>query len=144
MIKEIAVSLLLILGCLFCLLASFGLVRMPDLYCRMQSMTKGTTLGVGLIMLAVTTFFASGPPVSRAVAVILFLLVTSPVSAHMIARVAFVNGVPIYKGTKFEKLYLYFKSKGMGITPLDTEEFGTEYCEPIKNPQSSTEEKEES
>lgn len=92
---EIFVSTFLILGCLFTFVAALGLVRMPDFYCRMQSVTKGTTLGVGLVMLAVAIFFNSGAGASRAVAVVLFFFVTSPAAGHMLSRAAYLIRMPM-------------------------------------------------
>jgi multicomponent Na+:H+ antiporter subunit G len=88
---EIIVSSLLLLGCLFTLVAGIGLVRMPDFYCRMQAIGKGTTLGVALVMLGVAIYFADTPGASsRAVVVILFLFVTSPASGQMLSRAAYL------------------------------------------------------
>ena len=54
---EWLIALLVIMGCLFCLLAAVGLVRLPDTLIRMHAATKAGTLGAGLILAAVAVFF---------------------------------------------------------------------------------------
>lgn len=94
------VAVLLVAGCLFCLAAATGLLRMPDIFCRMQSSSKGTTLGIGLIMLAVAIHFHNGAGASRAAAVVVFIFATSPVGAHMLSRASYLMKVPISPKTK--------------------------------------------
>lgn len=81
------------------LLAAIGMVRMPDVLTRMHSSTKSATLGVGLIMLGVALFFSDFAIGVRALAIVLFMFMTTPVSAHMIARAAYLSGVPLWEGT---------------------------------------------
>ncbi|MEW5867635.1 MAG: monovalent cation/H(+) antiporter subunit G [Chloroflexota bacterium] len=102
---EILMAVLLLLGAIFMLLASIGLVRMPDLYLRMSAATKAATLGAGLILSGAAMFFSDLGISSRAIATIVFLLITAPVSAHMLARAAFFNGVPLWEGTKINELH---------------------------------------
>lgn len=99
MIREVSVGFLLIFGTAFCLLAAMGLIRMPDFYSRLQAITKATTLGAGCVMLAVAVHFAGGPAVTRALAILLFLFVTAPVSGHMLSRAAYMMGVPLWSNT---------------------------------------------
>lgn len=120
-VREIAVAGLMIIGSFFCFLSALGLIRYPDLFGRLQASTKGTTFGVGMVMLAVAIHFGEGAPVSRAIAIILFLFVTSPVSGHMLGRVAFLFGVPLYPGTRDTGLEAYFNSIGHKIVPMDRE-----------------------
>ena len=92
-------ALLLIAGGAFACLAAVGLVRMPDVYIRMHAATKAGTLGAGLILAAVAVHAADGWLVVRALATILFLLITAPVAAHMIGRAAYRTGVPLWRGS---------------------------------------------
>jgi multicomponent Na+:H+ antiporter subunit G len=64
---------------------------------RMHASTKAGTLGSGLILVAVAIYFGDLATITRAVAAILFLLITAPVAAHMIGRAAFRVGVPLWK-----------------------------------------------
>ena len=101
---EIVIAILMLIGSVFMLLASIGLIRMPDLYLRMSATTKAATLGAGLMLLGAALFFSDLGISSRAIATIIFLMITTPVSAHMLARAAFFNGVPLWEGTKINEL----------------------------------------
>ena len=93
---------LILTGGFFCLVAGLGLLRLPDLLIRMHASTKAGTLGAGLIFIAVAFYFADTATTTRAVATILFLLITAPVAAHMIGRAAFRAGVSLWN-TKLEE-----------------------------------------
>jgi multicomponent Na+:H+ antiporter subunit G len=95
---------LLLLGSLFMLLAAIGMVRMPDVLTRMHSSTKSSTLGVGLIMLGVVLAFSDFAVGVRALAIVIFMFTTTPVSAHMIARAAYLSGVPLWQGTLSDEM----------------------------------------
>ena len=90
--------ILLLLGSLFMLLAAIGMVRMPDVLTRMHSSTKSSTLGVGLIMLGIILAFSDFAIGVRALAIVIFMFTTTPVSAHMIARAPYHSGVPLWEG----------------------------------------------
>jgi multicomponent Na+:H+ antiporter subunit G len=92
---EIIVAILVIAGGFFCFAAGLGVLRLPDLLIRMHASTKAGTLGSGLILTAVAIAFAEGTVIARAVAAIIFLLLTAPVAAHLIGRAAFRTGVPM-------------------------------------------------
>ena len=99
---EIIMSALVLLGGFVCVVAGLGVLRLPDVLIRMHASTKAGTLGSGLILGAVAVYFADTATTTRAVATILFLLITAPVAAHMIGRAAFRSGVPLWN-TKVEK-----------------------------------------
>ena len=99
---EIIMLALVLLGGFFCFVAGLGVLRLPDVLIRMHASTKAGTLGSGLILGAVAVYFADTATTTRAVATILFLLITAPVAAHMIGRAAFRSGVPLWN-TKVEK-----------------------------------------
>jgi multicomponent Na+:H+ antiporter subunit G len=90
--------LLLLLGSIFMLLAAIGLARMPDVFMRLHSTTKSTTLGVGCIMLGVALFFNDFAIGVRALAIVAFMFSTTPVAAHMIGRAAYLSGCPALEG----------------------------------------------
>jgi multicomponent Na+:H+ antiporter subunit G len=96
---EVFTNVLLLVGATFLLLAAVGLLRMPDLFMRMSAATKGTTLGIGCMLLAVGVHFPGLGITTRAVVGILFFFVTAPVAAHLIARAAYFIGVPLWRGT---------------------------------------------
>lgn len=101
---EILASLLLLVGAGFTFLAAVGVVRMPDLYTRMQATTKATTLGVGCLSLAVAVGVGGAGAWARAVAIIVFLYLTAPVAAHVIARAAYFVGTAKWKGTIIDEM----------------------------------------
>lgn len=101
MIVEFILVGLVLLGGFFCFVAGLGVLRLPDVLIRMHASTKAGTLGSGLILAAVAVLFADLATVTRAVATIVFLLITAPVAAHMIGRAAFRSGVPMWR-TKIE------------------------------------------
>jgi multicomponent Na+:H+ antiporter subunit G len=97
MIVEIIIAALILLGGFFCLVAGLGVLRLPDVLIRMHASTKAGTLGAGLILAAVAIYFADTATITRTVATILFLVITTPVAAHLIGRAAFRSGVPLWK-----------------------------------------------
>ena len=102
--RELLVLGLLVAGALFLLLAAVGVVRMPDLYTRMQAATKATTLGVGCMLLAVAVYFDDFGVTVRALLVVAFIFLTAPVAAHMIGRAAFNIRVPFWRGTNLDEM----------------------------------------
>jgi multicomponent Na+:H+ antiporter subunit G len=103
-VGEIISVALLIIGAAFIVISSLGLVRLPDLYLRMSASTKTATLGVGSILLAAAIYFNELGVASRAIATVFFVLLTAPVAAHMVARAAYFNGVPLWSATRFNEL----------------------------------------
>lgn len=81
------------------LLAAIGIIRLPDLPTRMHASTKSGALGTALIMFAVIFAFTEGSVVFRAFAIILFIVITAPVAAHVIARAGYFVGVKLWDGT---------------------------------------------
>jgi multicomponent Na+:H+ antiporter subunit G len=98
-------ALLLVIGALFMLLAGLGILRLPDLFMRLQASTKASTLGVGCMLLAAAIHFQDLAVTTRAVLIIAFFFLTAPVGAHMIARAAYAVGVPLlWEGTITDEL----------------------------------------
>ena len=102
MILEIFISACVLLGGFFAFIAGLGILRLPDVLIRMHATTKAGTLASGLIMLAVAAGFPDASTVARAIAIVVFLLITAPVAAHMIGRAAFRSGVPLWPPTKVD------------------------------------------
>lgn len=103
--KEAVSIILMLFGAVFMLIAGIGILRMPDLYTRMSATTKASTLGIGSISLAVALHFSELEIATRALAIVLFALLTSPVAAHMIGRAAYFTGVPLWQGTVIDELH---------------------------------------
>jgi len=100
--NDIIVSILIILGGGFAAIAGLGLLRLPDVLIRMHASTKAGTLGVGLIVLGVSVYFASSLVITKALLIIAFLFLTAPVGAHLIARAAYRRGIRLWAETRME------------------------------------------
>lgn len=85
---EFLVAGLIVLGSLFTLVGSFGLVKLPDLMTRLHAPTKATTLGVGGVLAASMVYFAGfeGVLSIHEVLISVFLFLTAPVTAQFIAK----------------------------------------------------------
>jgi len=103
MISSVLTVGLLLGGTAFMVIATIGLIRLPDLYMRMHALTKAGTLGVLLVLASVAVHFGDLSVTTRSVAVILFVLLTAPVSAHMIGRAGYLGGVSMWSGTRFDR-----------------------------------------
>lgn len=104
MLREIIAIIFMLIGTAFILISAIGVVRLPDVYLRMSASTKASTLGVGSMLLAAAFYFDEIHIIARAIAVILFLLLTAPVAAHKMGRAAYFNGVPLWRGTRYDEL----------------------------------------
>jgi multicomponent Na+:H+ antiporter subunit G len=102
---EIFLSVCVLLGGFFAFIAGLGILRLPDVLIRMHATTKAGTLASGLIMLPVAVGIGDAPTVARAVAIVVFLLLTAPVAAHMIGRAAFRSGVALWQTHVDETAY---------------------------------------
>ncbi|MET3896768.1 multicomponent Na+:H+ antiporter subunit G [Devosia sp. UYZn731] len=95
MMAEIALyagAVLLLAGALFSLIAALGVLRLPDLYTRMHAASKAGAVGGGMILLAVALVSFDGAITVRALIGIAFLLLTTPVAAHLLARAHYQSG----------------------------------------------------
>ncbi|MEK0082141.1 Na+/H+ antiporter subunit G [Benzoatithermus flavus] len=85
---ELLTAFLLLAGSFFLLMGSYGLAKLPSLMQRLHAPTKATTLGVGGILLASMTHAAAtlGRLSLHELLIALFLFLSAPVSAHMLAK----------------------------------------------------------
>ncbi len=90
---EILAGILILAGGFFAFVAGLGILRLPDVLTRMHASTKAGTLGSGLILLAVAMVFGQTSTTILVVSIIVFLLLTAPIAAHMIGRAAYRTGV---------------------------------------------------
>lgn len=95
---------LLILGVLFMLLAAVGIVRMPDVFMRLQASSKASTLGIGAVLLALAVHFADLATSLRAAALIAFTFLTVPVAAQALGLAAHRMRVPMWPRTQKDEL----------------------------------------
>ena len=99
---ELIGSVLILGGAFFLFSAGLGMLRMPDVYTRMQAGTKASTLG-NLLVLAGLAFFHPGWALKLLI-VIYFVLMTNPISSHALARAAHFRRVPMAKTTVADAL----------------------------------------
>lgn len=93
----IIASTLLLLGSLFALIAAIGVVRMPDIYCRMHAATKAGAFGVSLILLALCVALPTLRVFVQSLLIVGFFYLTAPVAAHLIGRVGIKRKLPLWK-----------------------------------------------
>ncbi len=101
---EYLIAAFAVLGALIILLAAVGIIRMPDLYLRMSVTAKAATLGTGLLLIASALYFQTTGITSRVIAIIVFIVLTVPVGAHLISRASYFTGVPLWDGTVMDDL----------------------------------------
>jgi len=93
----------IVIGMLFDIFGCLGLLRLPDVYNRLQATTKCVTLGTcGILFgtLVIKGFSGTG---IKAILCILFLILTSPVSAHALSRGAHISGVKLWDKSVCDK-----------------------------------------
>lgn len=101
---DILIGILSTIGAVAILIASIGIVRMPDFYLRLSVTVKAATLGVGILLICASLVYPFTEVPFKAFAIIFFLLLTSPVGAHMIGRMAFRSKLPMWKDTWVDDL----------------------------------------
>lgn len=94
-VRDVVVLALAWTGAVFVLLAAVGILRMPDLFSRMQASSKAATLGAACSLLATGAHFGGSNVWFRAAALGGFLFLTAPIAAQLIARAGFVTGVTL-------------------------------------------------
>ncbi len=112
-LPELLVAALLLLGTFLIALTGIGLVRFPDVFCRMHAAGKGGTLGVILVVLGVMVHFAGteNDIWVRGLLAVGFQLLTSPAATHLLARAAYVCDYPLAQRTAVDELKIYLPSR---------------------------------
>lgn len=95
-------ALILLGGALFLALGGLGLVRMPDIYNRIQAGTKATTLGTLLVLLGAALILPGWG--LKLLLIMLFLMFTNPLSSQVLARAAHRSNMPMTPETKADRL----------------------------------------
>ena len=103
---ELLASLISFIGAFLYLSGAIGLLRLPDFYCRLHAPTKAATLGVMLIALGSVLIHVERDLVlwTEDTLIILFVMLTTPVSSQVLARAASARGVEQMEGTQGEGL----------------------------------------
>jgi len=105
-VMEIVASILLLVGTIFTLIGSIGLVRLPDFYTRMHAPTKATTLGVSSVLAAAALTLPGSVLTTglKSLLAIAFLFLTAPIGAHMMGRAARAAGIGFCPETHVDEL----------------------------------------
>ena len=101
--SEVLGTIIIIIGVLFDAFGCIGLLRLPDVYNRLQAATKCVTLGTCGIMFGIFILKGFNAVGIKALIAIPLLFLTSPVAAHALARGAHLFGVKLCKGSVCDK-----------------------------------------
>ena len=97
--NEIIGMIMIGIGLAFDLIGTIGLVRLPDMYNRLQAATKCVTLGTATLLIGASIYTGFSALGVKAILCAIFILLTSPVGAHAIARGAHHFGVKLWEGS---------------------------------------------
>jgi multicomponent Na+:H+ antiporter subunit G len=96
-------AVLWVAGSAFALLAAVGVLRMPDVFTRMQASTKASTLGLGCLLIGAALQLGDFGSFIRIASIGAFILLTTSVAAHVIARASYLADVPLWEGTVLDE-----------------------------------------
>lgn len=122
MLLDVVGVVFFVLGTFFVVVAGVGMVRFPDPLMRLHASTKAGTLGAAFVASGVMCFYPTLSVAARGTALILFLLLTAPVAAHMIGRAAYYGGtsfnVHLWEGTVIDQMQeALWPADGSGAPP---------------------------
>lgn len=105
------IGFFILAGAFLSLIATFGVIRLPDVYTRNHAASKAATLGVMFILFGTFLYVYAfiGDFNSRLILGIVFLFMTSPVSGHLINRAAYNSGVKLWDNSVRDDLKEYNK-----------------------------------
>jgi multicomponent Na+:H+ antiporter subunit G len=101
--SEIIGYILIIIGIIFDISGCIGLVRLPDVYNRLQASTKCVTLGTILLLVGVALVSNVAALNAKAIICAVFILITSPTAAHAIAKGSYASGVKLWENSVADK-----------------------------------------
>lgn len=104
MINNLIVTVFLLAGAFFSLLAAIGVIRFPDVYTRMHAATKAPAFGILLFLIAAVFFFADFYTSVISLMIVVFIFLTAPVASHIISRVAHLLNIEIRSKTNIDEL----------------------------------------
>ena len=91
------------IGIVFNFFGCLGLIRLPDIYNRLQAATKCVTFGTIFILIGVLIYFGFTDIGVKAILCLLFILITSPTAAHAISRGAYHSKVSLWSKSVVDK-----------------------------------------
>lgn len=92
-----------LMGATLAVLAGVGVLRMPDLFTRMQAASKASTMGLGCLLVGTAIELGDSASVARTASIAAFMMLTTPVAAHVVARAAYLTDVPLWSGTAIDE-----------------------------------------
>lgn len=126
-VSDILSLISLLIGAVFIVIAGLGLYRMPDLFMRMSMTTKASTMGIGFILVGVAIhFYTDRPVVTKLIAMVVFILLTAPVSAHMLGRAGYRDALTkLWAGTWVDELHDQYNPRQHTLDSMDEAELAT-------------------
>ena len=100
---DIVTAIVWLAGSAFALLAAVGVLRMPDVFTRTQGSTKASILGLGSLLIGAALQMGDFGSFIRAASIGAFVLLTTPVAGHVIARASYFAEIPLWKGTVLDE-----------------------------------------
>lgn len=122
MMINILLAILSTIGALAILFAAIGILRMPDFYLRLSVTVKAATMGVGLLLICAAMTFPDVSVTTKTIAIGFFLLLTAPIGAHMIGRVAYLKRVKPCRQTVLNDLEKARKTEPDNLETTSTED----------------------
>ena len=101
--SEIIGYILITIGIFFDISGCIGLVRLPDVYNRLQASTKCVTLGTILLLFGVALVSDVAALNAKAIICAVFILITAPTAAHAIAKGSYASGVKLWENSVTDK-----------------------------------------
>lgn len=101
--SEIVGVTIIAIGVLFDIFGCIGLIRLPDVYNRIQSSTKCVTVGTCFILVGSLVLLDSVPGTIKGILCIAFILITAPTAAHALAHAAHRSGVRLWEQSVVDK-----------------------------------------
>lgn len=104
MIRTLLASTLLLLGTALIATSAVGLIRLPDVYHRMNSVAKAASLGVSCVLLGVLLLIPGWRTAVVVLAAVGLQLFTAPIGGYTLARAAYRSGAPLAPITRYDEL----------------------------------------
>jgi multicomponent Na+:H+ antiporter subunit G len=102
---QISISILfVIIGIIFMLVGSIGIIRLPDFYSRTHSTSKSDTLGIIFVILGLVIYEGFTQSSFKLILVVLFIALSNPIGTHALARAAYKDGLnPFYSDDELKE-----------------------------------------
>lgn len=103
-IQSYLAGFLILAGAGFAFVAALGLIRLPDVYSRMHAASKAGTVGSGAMLVALAVVANDQATITRALAGVVFFMLTAPISAHLLAKAAYAAGYRLWPGSVADEM----------------------------------------